>query len=159
MVFSLVSHTRTCIHYNWVSTTLVKYAVRFPTFIWALCCTHWLRPRNSPYPRIWAHIRGRYWSAKIDDISLWPPYVLEWSRHHASNEVILNLIDKNSERCQAWDFCLRVIFKTIKCSANSYKDKLSIPLLYLCTQLARLQFVSAYSAHAYFCVSLHFKKC
>jgi len=32
-------------------------------------CTHWLRPRNS----IWAHIhvRGRYWSAKIDDISMW----------------------------------------------------------------------------------------
>ncbi len=23
-------------------------------------------------PRSWAHIRGRYWSAKIDDISLWP---------------------------------------------------------------------------------------
>ncbi len=34
-------------------------------------CTHWLRPRTPP-PRIWAHIRGRYWSAKIDDISLWP---------------------------------------------------------------------------------------
>jgi hypothetical protein len=31
-------------------------------------CTHWLRPSNSPSPRIWAH--GRYWSAKIDDISL-----------------------------------------------------------------------------------------
>jgi hypothetical protein len=30
--------------------------------------THWLRPRNPP--RIWAHIRGRYWSASIDDISL-----------------------------------------------------------------------------------------
>ncbi len=27
----------------------------------------------SPPPRIWAHIRGRYWSTKIDDISLWPP--------------------------------------------------------------------------------------
>ncbi len=27
-------------------------------------CTHWLRPRNSPLsPRIWALIRGRYWSA------------------------------------------------------------------------------------------------
>ncbi len=26
-----------------------------------------------PPPRIWAHIRGRYWSAKIYDISLWPP--------------------------------------------------------------------------------------
>jgi hypothetical protein len=34
-------------------------------------CTHWLRPRkHPPPPRIWAHIRGRYWSAKIDDISL-----------------------------------------------------------------------------------------
>jgi hypothetical protein len=37
-------------------------------------CTHWLRPRNhAPPTPIWAHIRGRYWSAKIDDISLWPP--------------------------------------------------------------------------------------
>jgi hypothetical protein len=33
-------------------------------------CTHWLRPRNSRPPRIWARIQGRYWSAKIDDISL-----------------------------------------------------------------------------------------
>jgi hypothetical protein len=32
-------------------------------------CTHWLRHRTPP-PRIWAHIRGRYWSAKIDYISL-----------------------------------------------------------------------------------------
>jgi hypothetical protein len=38
-------------------------------------CTHWLRPRNPPplSPHIWAHIRGRYWSAKIDDMSLGPP--------------------------------------------------------------------------------------
>ncbi len=27
-------------------------------------------PQLPPSPRIWAHIRGRYWSAKIDDISL-----------------------------------------------------------------------------------------
>jgi hypothetical protein len=34
-------------------------------------CTFWLKPRNPPPPpRIWAHIRGRYWSAKIDDISV-----------------------------------------------------------------------------------------
>jgi hypothetical protein len=36
-------------------------------------CTHWLRPRNPPPPsplRIWAQMRGRYWTAKIDDISL-----------------------------------------------------------------------------------------
>jgi hypothetical protein len=36
-------------------------------------CTHCLRPRTPPpSPRIWAHIRERYWSAKIDDISLNP---------------------------------------------------------------------------------------
>ncbi len=33
-------------------------------------CTHWPRPP----PRIWAQIRGRYWSAKINDVSLWPWY-------------------------------------------------------------------------------------
>jgi hypothetical protein len=34
-------------------------------------CTHWLRHRTPPHPpRIWAHIRERYWSAKIDDISV-----------------------------------------------------------------------------------------
>ena len=33
--------------------------------------THWLRSRNPPpSSRIRAHKRGRYWSAKIDDISL-----------------------------------------------------------------------------------------
>jgi hypothetical protein len=34
--------------------------------------THWLRPPPPPPPphRIWAHIRGRYWSAKINDIFL-----------------------------------------------------------------------------------------
>ncbi len=44
-------------------------------FIWApvYSCTHWQRtPKLPPPPRIWAHIRGRYWSAKIDDISLKP---------------------------------------------------------------------------------------
>jgi hypothetical protein len=34
-------------------------------------CTHWLIPRKLP--RIWAHRRGCFWSAKIDDISLWHP--------------------------------------------------------------------------------------
>ncbi len=26
-------------------------------------------PQHLPSPRIWAHIQGRYWSAKIDDNS------------------------------------------------------------------------------------------
>ncbi len=47
------------------------------SLFWPLCTAvpHWQRPRNRspqplPPPRIWAQIRGRYWSAKIDDISL-----------------------------------------------------------------------------------------
>ncbi len=56
----------------------VKYGIKDlqKKLIWAPCardvhsCTHWLRPRNPPPPRIWAHIRGRSWSAKIDDFSL-----------------------------------------------------------------------------------------
>jgi hypothetical protein len=34
--------------------------------------SHWLRSRNPPPPHFWAHrlVRWRYWSAKIDDISL-----------------------------------------------------------------------------------------
>ncbi len=37
-------------------------------------CTHWLRhqPPPPPAPRVRAHIRGRHWSANIDDIYLWP---------------------------------------------------------------------------------------
>ncbi len=38
-------------------------------------CIHWLWPRNLPPPRNWAHILGRYRSAKKDNISLWPPAV------------------------------------------------------------------------------------
>ncbi len=26
-------------------------------------------PATPPLPRIWAHIRGRYWSAKIEDLA------------------------------------------------------------------------------------------
>jgi hypothetical protein len=39
-------------------------------------CTHLLGPRNPHPPGNWAHIRGRYWSAKIEDISLWRPAIL-----------------------------------------------------------------------------------
>jgi hypothetical protein len=35
-------------------------------------CIHWLKHLNPPNPSIWAHIRWRYWSTKIDDISLCP---------------------------------------------------------------------------------------
>ncbi len=32
-------------------------------------CTHWLRPRNPAPSSAFGLIRGRYWSAKIDDVS------------------------------------------------------------------------------------------
>ncbi len=38
------------------------------------------QPRNPP-PHSWAHIRGRYWPAKIDDISLWPLINIIPTRH------------------------------------------------------------------------------
>jgi hypothetical protein len=34
-----------------------------------LSCTHCLRSRIPPSPRVWAHVRGRCWSPKIDDIT------------------------------------------------------------------------------------------
>ncbi len=52
---------------------LNTYRVRSSKFIWAPCAQlyNWLRPRNyPPPPTFWAHVRGHYWSAKIDDISL-----------------------------------------------------------------------------------------
>ncbi len=56
---------------------LVKKGVRFPKFIWAPCAQLYSLAETPqpppPSPRIWAHIRWRYRSAKIDDISLWPP--------------------------------------------------------------------------------------
>ncbi len=55
----------------------VKYGVRSPKFLWAPCACRTVLigwdPHNLPPPLcIWAHIRWRYWSAKIDDISLRP---------------------------------------------------------------------------------------
>ncbi len=47
--------------------------------------THWLSSRYPPpSPRFWAHIRGCYWPAKIDDISKWPPgyYKLDKGREY-----------------------------------------------------------------------------
>ncbi len=52
----------------------IKYGVRSPKFIWAPCEQLYSLAETPPSPsRIWAHIRGRYWSAKVDDISLWSP--------------------------------------------------------------------------------------
>ncbi len=54
---------------NFVSQ--VKYGVRSPKFILGSMCSAQLfslaetpPPPPPPSPRIWAHIRGRYWSAK-----------------------------------------------------------------------------------------------
>jgi hypothetical protein len=47
-------------------------------------CSHWLRRRNLRLPpRIWAHILGRYWSAKIE----------EWPTHSRSGRHTLGVAD------------------------------------------------------------------
>jgi hypothetical protein len=38
--------------------------------LYSLAETPQATTHSSPSRRIWAHIRGRYWSAQIDDISL-----------------------------------------------------------------------------------------
>ncbi len=51
----------------------VIFGVRFPKLVWAPCAqlyTHWLRPLQ--HPASLAFGLRRYWSAKIDDIFLWP---------------------------------------------------------------------------------------
>ncbi len=44
-------------------------------------CTHWLTeaPQFLPPPAFGLVLRGRYWSAKIDDISLQPPASRPWN--------------------------------------------------------------------------------
>ncbi len=45
---------------------------RSTKFIWALCTQLYSlaeTPQLPPPPRIWAHIRGRYWSAKLDGMA------------------------------------------------------------------------------------------
>jgi hypothetical protein len=57
-------------------------------------CTHWMmRPRNPP-PRIWARIRGRYWSAKIEDRSLRPPESLRTNRQYAEVKSHLSVVNR-----------------------------------------------------------------
>jgi hypothetical protein len=54
--------------------------------LFGLLCTHVLigrDPATPPLPRIWAHIGGRYWSAKIDDISFFcNPWVPRSETYH-----------------------------------------------------------------------------
>jgi hypothetical protein len=66
-------------------------------------CTHWLRPRNTlPPPHICAHIRGRYCSAKIDDISLWPPWSAAFIRLTESQHGGLLLVNGNYRFQSTW---------------------------------------------------------
>jgi hypothetical protein len=65
----------------------LKYRARSPKFIWAPChvmytavLIGWDTANPTPIPRIWTRIRGRYWSAKIDDNSSWTPGGKVWEK-------------------------------------------------------------------------------
>jgi hypothetical protein len=50
---------------------------------------------TPPSPSIWAHLRGRYWAAKIDDTSLWPP-----GKNGCGGGGILVCVISNREMCE-----------------------------------------------------------
>ena len=53
-----------------------------------------------PFPRIWARIRGRYWSAKIDDISLLPPgYWSEMILSYQLKLLEIHIVETESKAC------------------------------------------------------------
>ncbi len=73
-------------------TTCGKYGVKSPKFIWAPCAQLYSlseTPQPPPSARIWAHIRGRYWSAKIDDICLWAPGTVACTVNYVCNGTCL----------------------------------------------------------------------
>ncbi len=102
-------------------------------------CTHWLRPRNPfPIPRNWAHVQGRYWSEKIDDIySICVPLQYKdvdqreterpvrmgvvYERHqiYLFGRVYHLLIEVGMEGCARANicFCVTVGYRAVGCSA------------------------------------------
>ncbi len=79
--------------------------------------TGWDHATPPPFPLHWAHIRRRCWSAKIDDISLWPPAVvplinIPFSMHICfllNNCIFIALVAKaksseslRRDRCSSW---------------------------------------------------------
>ncbi len=67
-----VAMSSTGAHARPKSTSRLNMELNLQSLFGLLCTAVLLRwgPATPPSPRIWAHIRGRYWSAKIDDISL-----------------------------------------------------------------------------------------
>jgi hypothetical protein len=74
---SLFFHRLLCLHLKnknscllrYVGNGIGKYGDRSTRFCWAPCAQLYSLA-ETPQPPIWAHIRWRYWSAKIDDMSL-----------------------------------------------------------------------------------------
>jgi hypothetical protein len=71
----------------------------------------WDPATSPPSPRIWAHIRGPYWPAKIDNISLWPPAYCTAVGNGAMNKFVICLAQwtleaKNQNEATAlWMLC------------------------------------------------------
>jgi hypothetical protein len=99
------------------------------SLFWAPCafcsCTNRLRPRNNPPPP--AHIRGHYWSAKIEDISLLP-LVLDFY-----------FLRCNSDERTGWMFFQLVMSKHVGKSYHFWKlfphRSKTLPILYLAVHI------------------------
>ncbi len=87
-------------------------------FIWAPAILTGRDPATPFSRRIWAHIRGRYWSAKIDDI--FDPLASSVSR--ASRQILLDCCACRQRACVGtgswiWFFPSRI--PRIRCQKNS----------------------------------------
>ncbi len=67
-------------------------------------------PRNPPPPRIWAHIRGRYWSAKIDDISLWPPILGPLKQRKSRKDTYVKVVSRKPKKWREAPLIIFAIF-------------------------------------------------
>ncbi len=103
--------------------------------------THWLRPRN-PHPPSPAF--GRYWSAKIDDISLWPPVesCIVWESRRGTSSTGCS----PCRRTRSW--CPTTAAHT---GRAGYPHKVTYPLPYYHTTLTFLRIIKYFSSRSKLC--------
>ncbi len=90
----------------------------------------------TPPPRIWAHIlvRGRYWSAKIDDISWWLPdysivsYTCRQENHVTlwckSKKIFVSLMNCLLFELRRFIYCVQKTSKIYSFSGHSQTDSM-----------------------------------
>ncbi len=112
----------------------VIYGVRYPKFIWAPFAQLYSlveTPQQPPFPALGLIFEGRYWLAKIDNISLWPPGIGDPRILMHSHKTLPQKKDPNTVK-GSWQLFWRFlwIWSTPRLdSALQQKSHLCIPFL------------------------------